>query len=294
VRWRAAGNSPPAAVSIGAPDDADAHDARTGTASRAGQKRHITGARDDAAPRRIAHVETTSAPVVDAAALPPVHHALRGRDLPPAVQVAGSGDLDAPQIVAAREDHAIARRGAARPDDQWQARAQNGFALDDFRLDRGREQATRPTGHTGIGRRRRPDPPGRALLRVTSSSEDGAPCPRRPACRRAQGHAPRRTRCLRPRAHLEAPRPARLRGSTAALGETSARRAGSAGTLARGIRRCRLRRTRYRGQPKVRLGHILAATGCHFPRLGAWPLGIPRRKPPRSPFARLLAEPSAA
>ncbi len=30
----------------------------------------------------------------------------------------------------------------------------------------------------------------------------------------------------------------------------------------------RLRRTRYRGQPKVQLGHILTATGLNFLRLG--------------------------
>lgn len=205
-----------------------------------------------------------------------------------------SSSLDAPQIVAAREDYAIMLRGPARPDYQWQARAQNGFAPDDFRLDWERKQATGPTGHTSSSWRQRPDPAGRDLIWVTFSSKDCAPCPRRPACCRAQGRSPRRTPCLRPRAKFEAPRTARQRESSAALGETYARRAGIAGTLARGIRRCRLRRTRYRGQPRVQLGHILAATGLNFLRLGEWSLGMSRRKPPRSPFARLCAEPVAA
>ena len=93
---------------------------------------------------------------------------------------------------------------------------------------------------------------------------------------------------------FEALRAARQRESTAALGETYALRAGIEGTIARGIRRCRLRRARYRGQPKVQLGHLLAATGLTFLRLGEWSLGMSRRKPPRSPFARLYAEPIAA
>ncbi len=294
VRWRAADDIPPAAVFIGSPYDADAHYARKGTTSWVGYKIHLTEACDDDAPRLITHVETTSAPVVDAAALPRVHAALRERDLLPAVQLVDSGYLDAPQIVAAREDYAIALRGPARPDYQWQARAQNGFALDDFQLDWGREQATCPAGRTSISWRQRPDPAGRPLIWVKFSSKDCGPCPSRPACCRATGRSPRRTLCLRPRAQFEALRAARQRESTAILGETYALRAGIEGTLARGIRRCRLRRTRYRGQPKVHLGHILAATGLNFLRLGEWSLGMSRRRPPRSPFARLLAEPVAA
>jgi len=98
-----------------------------------------------------------------------------------------------------------------------------------------------------------------------------------------------------PRAQFEALQAARQRESTTDnFGETYALRAGIEGTLARGIRRCRLRRTRYLGQPKVQLGHILTATGLNFLRLGEWYAGTPRRKPPCSPFARLLAQPVAA
>ncbi len=99
---------------------------------------------------------------------------------------------------------------------------------------------------------------------------------------------------MRPRAQFDALQAARQRESTTALGETYALRAGIEGTLARGVRRCRLRRTRYRGQPKVQLGHILAATGLNFLRLGEWYAGTPRSRHRRSPFARLLADPLAA
>ena len=294
VRWRAADDIPPAAVFIGSPYDADAHYARKSTTSWVGYKIHLTEACDDDTPRLITHVETTTAPVVDAAALPAVHRALRGRDLLPAVQLVDSGYLDAPQIVAAREDHAIALRGPARPDYQWQARAQNGFALADFHLDWESERATCPAGHTSISWRQRPDPAGRDLLWVKFSSQDCGPCPQRPSCCRTRGRSPRRTLCFRPRAQFEALQAARERESTAALGETYVLRAGIEGTLARGIRHCRLRRTRYRGRPKVHLGHILTATGLNFLRIGEWCAGTPRRRRRRSPFARLLAEPIAA
>ncbi len=205
-----------------------------------------------------------------------------------------SGYLDAPQIVAAREDHAVVLRGPARPDYQWQARAQNGFARDACRLDWGRERATCPAGRTSISWRRRPDPAGRDLIRVKFSSKDCGPCPRRSTCCRAPGRSPRRILCPRPRAQFAALRAARQRESTATMGETFALRAGIAGALARGIRRCRLRRTRYRGLPTVQLGHILAATGLDFLRLGAWFEDRPHPQRRRSPFARLLAESVAA
>ena len=294
VRWRAADDIPPAAVFIGSPYDTDAHDARKATTSWVGYKIHVTETCDDDAPRLITHVETTSAPVVDAAALPAIHQALEGRDVLPAVQLVDSGYLDAPQIGAAHDDDAIALRGPARPDYQWQARAKNGFALTDFHLDWEGERATCPAGHASISWRRRPDPAGRDLIWVKFSSKDCGPCPSRPACCRAQGRPPRRTLCLRPRAQFEALQAARQRESLTERGESYAGRAGIEGTLARGIRRCRLRRTRYRGQPKVHLGHILAATGLNFLRLGEWPRGRSRRRPPRSPFARLLAAPIAA
>jgi len=182
LRWRAADDIPPAAVSSGSPYDDDAHDARKSTMSWVGYTIHVTETCDDNAPRLITHVETTSAPVGDAAALPAVHQALRGRELLPAVQLVDSGSLDAPQIVAAHDDHAIALRGPARPDYHWQARARNGFALDDFRLDWAREQATCPTGRTSSSWRQRPDPAGRPLLWVTFSSKDCGPCPSRSAC----------------------------------------------------------------------------------------------------------------
>lgn len=151
-------------------------------------------------PHRITHVETTSAPVVDAAALPAIHQARKGRDLLPASQLVDSGYHDAPHIVAAQEDHASALRGPARPDDQWQARAGTGFARDACHLDWEREQATCPIGQVSISWRRRSDPAGRDLIWVKSSSKDCAPCPSRPACCRAQGRSPAgRSACARVR-----------------------------------------------------------------------------------------------
>jgi len=191
-----------------------------------------------------------------------------------------SGSLGAPNIVASHDDHGVELRGPARPDDQWQARARNGFALDDFRLDWEGERAACPAGRTSSSWRRRPDATGRPLIWVRFSSKDCAPCPSRPACCRAQGRTPRRTR-----SRARAPN---SRRSGPPVG--ASRPPHRAGRL-RAAPGSRAPSSRY---PEVQLGHILAAAGLIFLRLGEWFAGTQRRKPQRSPFARLLAGPVAA
>jgi transposase len=294
VQWRSSDDIPPASVFIGSPDDEEAHDARKYTTSWVGYQVQVTETCEAGAPRRITHIETTAAPVVDAAATPAIHAALQGRDLLPSTHLVDAGYLDAPQIVASQEDYGVALQGPARPDYQWQAREGTGFALADFQLDWEREQARCPAGKTSLSWRVRPDPGGKELIWITFSSKDCKPCEHRPLCCRSKVRSPRRTLCVRPRAQFEALQAARRRETTDAFGESDAARAGVEGTLARGVRRCRLRRTRYRGQARVHLGHILVAAGLNFLRLGEWFADTPRAKPRRSPFARLLATPPAA
>jgi Transposase DDE domain len=50
------------------------------------------------------------------------------------------------------------------------------------------------------------------------------------------------------------------------------------GTISRGTRSTRLRRTRYRGLARVHLGHILTAVGLNVLRLGEWLLETARAR----------------
>jgi transposase len=70
--------------------------------------------------------------------------------------------------------------------------------------------------------------------------------------------------------------------------------AGIEGTISRGIRGMRLRRTRSIGLARVRLGHILTAVGLNALRLGEWFLETARAKTRITPFARLMADSAAA
>jgi transposase len=94
---------------------------------------------------------------------------------------------------------------------------------------------------------------------------------------------------VRPQADSLALHAARRHESTEEFATAYARRAGIEGTLSRGLRTCRLRRTRYRGQPHVHLGHVLTATGLNFLRLGEWFSDAPLARLRRSPFVTLMA-----
>jgi transposase len=70
------------------------------------------------------------------------------------------------------------------------------------------------------------------------------------------------------------------------------RRAGIEGTLSQGMPVCALRRSRYVGQAKTHLQHLLTAAALNLVRIAQWLLDQPRAKTRVSAFARLLAAPT--
>jgi hypothetical protein len=105
----------------------------------------------------------------------------------------------------------------------------------------------------------------------------------------SQKRAPRRTLTIRPQRQYQALQTARQREITKAFRLEYARRAGIEGTISRGIRVTRLRRTRYLGLARVHLAHLLTAVGLNVLRLGEWFLETARAKTRITPFARLMA-----
>ena len=135
---------------------------------------------------------------------------------------------------------------------------------------------------------------GNAVIKVKFSTKDCRPCPQLVRCVRSQKRYPRRTITIRPQPQYQALQAARQRETTEAFQAAYARRAGIEGTISRGVRSTRLRRTRYIGLARVRLGHILTAVGLNALRLGEWLLEIARAKTRITPFARLMADATAA
>lgn len=68
-----------------------------------------------------------------------------------------------------------------------------------------------------------------------------------------------------------------------------AQRAGVEGLLSQGVRAFGLRRSRYLGQAKVHLQHVLTALAINLVRLDAWLRGIAPAATRQSRFAALMA-----
>jgi transposase len=220
---------------------------------------------------------------------PVIHAALKDEPLLPREHGVDTGYLDAELLVSSRRDYGVDLVGPTRLDYHWQAQERTGFALEHFHIDWDRQQAVCPEGHTSNSWTPAVDRRTNRGIKIKFSGRDCRRCPSRESCTRSQKQYPRRTITIREREEFEALLAARQRVRTGEYAVTYAKRAGCEGTLSRGVRRCRLRRTRYIGQERTHLGHVLTATGLNFVRLGEWFAGTPRARARSSPFATLMA-----
>jgi transposase len=294
LHWREADNIPPAAQFISSPYDAEAHYARKYTTQWVGYKVHISETCEDDLPHLITHIETTPGPTADGATTPTIHAALQQRSLLPSTHIVDTGFLDAELLVESRDHYGVDLLGPTRLDYHWQARAGAGFDAQHFLIDWEQECATCPAGKTSTGWTPAVDNRGNAVIKVKFSTKDCRRCDRVAQCIRSKKRYPRWMLTIRPQPYSQALQVARQREPTAAFQAEYACRAGIEGTISRGIRCTRLRRTRYIGLTRVRLGHILTAVGLNVLRLSEWFLETARVKPRLTPFARLMADSAAA
>jgi transposase len=259
-----------------------------------GDKVHLTETCEDDLPHLITHVETTPGPTADGAAPPQIHAALEQRGLLPGTHIVDTGFLDADLLVDSRDDYGVDLLGPTRLDDPWQAREGAGFDVQHFQIDWDQQHATCPAGKTSISWTPAIDNREKAVIKVKFSSTDCRRGEHLSQCIRSKKRYPRRTLTVRPQPQYHALQAARQREATEAFQTEYARRAGIEGTISRGTRSMRLRRTHDIGLRRVHLGHILAAVGLNVLRLGEWFLETTHAKTRITPFARLIADTPAA
>jgi hypothetical protein len=80
---------------------------------------------------------------------------------------------------------------------------------------------------------------------------------------------------------------ARQRARRTAFEQEYAVRSGIEGTHTQAVRQCGLRESRYVGEEKGGLQHLLIGTALNFLRVGAWLMGRPRARTRHGAFARL-------
>lgn len=289
LHWRTDRNGlPPSSRFISSPYDLEAHLAKKGTTAWVGYKVHLTETCDEDYPHLITNVETSAGPTADGAMTPEIHEALKEKDRLPARHIVDTGYLDAELLVDSLQDYGVDLLGPTRPDYKWQSQEGTGFAAEHFRIDWANKTATCPEGHTSISWSPAVDKRANAVIKIKFSSTDCRPCPSRELCCRSKKRYARRSITVRTEAEYYALRAARERESTVEFKKEYAKRAGIEGTISQGVRAFGLRRSRYIGQAKTHLQHVLTAAAINFVRVAQWLDDVPLAQTRRSPFLALM------
>ncbi|MFD9603062.1 transposase [Streptomyces sp. NPDC059970] len=113
------------------------------------------------------------------------------------------------------------------------------------------------------------------MIKVFFSARHCRPCPKQTSCTKPPSGRRGRGITFLPRERYEAPEAVRRAQDTDEWKGRYAIRAGVAGTISQAVRVTGLRRTRYRGLPATRLGHVFAATALNLIRIDRWLTGTP-------------------
>ncbi len=291
VHWRTEVEGiPPARLIVSSPYDTDARLGRKRTTQWVGYKVYLTETCDDDLPRIITHVATSSAPVADGAVTPEVHRTLEGKGLLPQTHIVDTGFLDAKLLESSWREYKVDLLGPTRPDYKWQKREATGYDASRFTVDWESKKATCPEGWASSSWEPSWDRYRNPLVRIKFSMKICKRCPKRELC--AGADKVRRTLTLRPELQYKALQRAREREQTGEYAREYARRAGIEGTISQGTRAFGLRRSRYIGQAKTHLQHVLTATAINVVRVANWLTGVPLAQTRQTAFSKLMAQPA--
>lgn len=267
------------------PYDLDASAAKKRSTYWIGYKVHFTENCDEELPRLITHVATDIGPIADREALPAIHAALEQQDLLPEEHLVDAGYVDAEALVASQKEYQVELVGPPAKDYRWQAREKNGYALSDFSIDWDHEQARCPQGQissswTPTWTR------NQEIIKIKFGFAVCGACPVRAQCTKAK----RRSLSVRRQEAYFALEAARKREQTEDFKRAYARRAGVEGVHAQGVQMMGLRRSRYVGEPRTHLQHVVTATAINVCRMHDWLTGLAPHSTPLSHFTRFMKE----
>jgi transposase len=284
LRWRTAEDLPPAALLISSPYDSEARYSKKRQTEWTGYKVQLTETCDDDTPNLITDVQTTAATTADCTVLPTIQATLAARKLTPGEHLVDASYVTIEHLVTSRTDYATELIGPVGEDRSWQARVEGGFTTAQFVIDWEAQQAICPQGKTSVRWLERTDRP-RPEVQIKFASADCRTCPLRGQCTQSAQGA--RWLTVPIQAHYEALQAARERQTGDEFKAQYARRAGIEGTVSQGVRVGDLRRSRYIGEAKTRLMHLILAAALNFVRVAAWLAETKRAQAGRSAFAAL-------
>jgi transposase len=285
LTWRDNDNTPPSGRYIASPYDLEARYATKRQTYWVGYKIHLTETYGDEHPNLITNVETTHAAVSDDAVTEVIHASLAEHGVLPEKHVADTGYVNAPLLVSSQARYGIDLIGPTRGDNHWQAKDGNGFAARDFTINWEHQEAICPAGKHSNSWTPAIDRFKNEVIKIKFATTDCHNCTSQTLCTRST--PPRRTITIRPRAQYQALQAGRNRELTTHYKAEYAKRAGVEGTMAQSVRTCDVRRSRYRGQPKTHLQHLMSAAAINVMRILRWLADEPKATTRCSAFALL-------
>jgi transposase len=249
-----------------------------------GYKVHLTESCDEGLPHLITNVHTTAATATDVKQLSAIQEGLAASGVLPAEQLADASYVCGSNLVSshARQIDLI---GPAYKDNTWQAKADEGFDVANFRIDWEKKAVTCPEERQSIRWSETRTARGRKMIHVEFAPDDCTACPSRSSCTRAKDLP--RTLTLQPKEEHEAIQFARKRQKREEFTSLYSQRAGIEGTVSQGVRAFGLRQARYRGLKKTHLQELATAAAVNVGRIANWLNGIPTAATRRSPLAAL-------
>lgn len=286
IFWRKTDNLPSTERIIHSPYDPEARFSIKRQTEWFGYKAHLTETCDDDQPHLITHVETTPATTQDEQITDPIHQALETKNLLPKEHLLDRGYVNTNVLIDSQENHGVEVIGPIKVDTTWQAQSEKGFDVSCFTIDWEQQKAICPNGQVSqVWTENRKDKAGHPRIYARFAKSSCQACPVRADCTRSP-EGPR-TLSFKPRMEFEILQWARQREHTQEFKERYAKRAGIEGTISQGTRSFDLRRSRYIGQPKTHLQHILIAVAINLARFVDWINHVPQAATRTSAFAAL-------
>ncbi len=202
VRWRKAGDLPPAGQRIDSPYDPEATYGNKRSTTWTGYKVHLSETCEDDQVHLITDVETTPAVAADVDQTAPIHASLAARGLLPGDHLLDAGYVDGELLVDSRTEHGVRLVGPVRPDVSWQAKAGRGFDISHFVIDWEARRVTCPEGKTSVLWQPGRDRWGHEVVHTEFARRECLACGSRPLCTRAMTEG--REMTLRPQERPEA------------------------------------------------------------------------------------------
>jgi transposase len=173
---------PPAHLRIRSPYDPQAHCGQKRDLTWYGYKVHFSETCDPDLPHLITCVQTTDATTTDMQQTQHVHKEMPRRDLLPHTHLVDEGYVDAGALVESREPYAIVLLGPVSRNNQWQAKAGQGYDRSGFSIDWETKEAPCPQGNKSVYWRERTDQHGHPNISIRFDRQQCRLCPTRSLC----------------------------------------------------------------------------------------------------------------